>query len=91
MPGSEDETYMIFTKAGEDHAGALKMVGPQFQGMPPHWMMDVDVDDCDATVAKVPAAGGTVLAEPFDVPGIGRMAVVADPQGAVFSIMTSAG
>jgi hypothetical protein len=43
------------------------------------------VDDVDETAAKVRDAGGTALREPFDIPGFGRMAVFADPEGAAFS------
>ena len=43
-------------------------------------------DAADATTAKVTAAGGAVLAEPFDVMDVGRMSVAADPGGAVFGI-----
>jgi predicted enzyme related to lactoylglutathione lyase len=47
------------------------------------------VTDADAAAAKIRELGGGVLAEPFDTP-VGRMAVAADPQGAVFSIMQPA-
>jgi predicted enzyme related to lactoylglutathione lyase len=43
-------------------------------------------DDVDATAAKVKNLGGSVVAEPFDVPGVGRMAVCKDPTDAVFSL-----
>jgi uncharacterized protein len=50
-----------------------------------HWSIDFWVDDADATVAKAAELGGTVVAPPFDTPGF-RTAVIADPQGAVFSV-----
>jgi predicted enzyme related to lactoylglutathione lyase len=43
-------------------------------------------DDTDATAAKVTASGGILLAEPFDVPGNGRMTVATDPAGAAFGV-----
>ena len=49
------------------------------------WDIDFWVDDTDATAARAAELGGTVLAGPFDMP-IGRRAVLADPQGATFSI-----
>jgi len=49
------------------------------------WDIDLWVDDTDATAARAAELGGTVLADPFDMP-IGRRAVLADPQGATFSI-----
>ena len=55
-------------------------------GVPPHWNSYVSVDDVDQTVKVADAAGATVIAPPFDVMDIGRMAVLADPTGAVFSL-----
>ena len=52
---------------------------------PPRWDVDFWVDDVDATAARAAELGGTVVAGPFDMP-IGRRAVLADPQGATFSI-----
>ena len=51
----------------------------------PHWAVTFSVDDTDARAERVARLGGTVLVEPVDVP-YSRMAVVRDPQGAVFSI-----
>jgi predicted enzyme related to lactoylglutathione lyase len=56
------------------------------QGIPPHWNVYVTVEDVDATAGQVAEAGGQVLAEPFDVFDAGRMAVIADPAGAVLSL-----
>jgi len=49
-----------------------------------------DVDDADATAAKIKALGGSVFREPADIPGTGRYAVVTDPQGATFGILQPA-
>ena len=48
------------------------------------------VDDVDAETNKVTGMGGTVIREPFDVPGVGRIAIVMDPGKAVVGIMTPA-
>ena len=75
--------YGIFKLAGKEVAG----VGPlQDPSQPTTWTMYVVVADADATAQKVKPAGGAVLAEPFDVPNAGRMALVADPAGAVTGI-----
>ena len=58
--------------------------------IPSHWMSYVHVADVDAAVAKVAKAGGEVLKPCFDVPGVGRIAIVEDPTGAVIGIMTAA-
>jgi hypothetical protein len=55
-------------------------------GAPPHWMGHVEVDDVDATVAKVKAKGGNVFVPPQDIPKVGRFSVIADPQGASLSV-----
>ena len=53
---------------------------------PPHWNVYLAVDDVDGTAARVEAAGGTVVAPPFDVFDSGRMAVITDPTGAFVSL-----
>ena len=56
-------------------------------GAKPGWLTYLAADDVDATADRVAAAGGTVLMPPFDLPGVGRMAFCADPQGAPFYLM----
>jgi hypothetical protein len=63
---------------------------PPVEGMPPFWGVYFSVADTDATVAKAKELGATVLAEPMDLPGVGRMAALLDPQGAAFSIIKNA-
>lgn len=58
-------------------------------GVPPFWMVYVDVQNTDATAAKVKELGGAVLHGPDDIPEVGRFAVFADPTGAVFAVMQS--
>lgn len=59
-------------------------------GARPLWLGYVGVDDVDATVAAVVAAGGAVHLPAFDIPAVGRLAMVADPQGAPFYVMRGA-
>jgi len=61
------------------------------QGIPPHWLSYVAVANVDDTTAKAKATGATVMKEPFDVPGAGRMSVIQDPTGAVFAIWEAKG
>ena len=56
-------------------------------GMPSMWGCYVTVNDVDETLAKVRSLGGAVLMEPMDVKGVGRMAVIRDPQGAALSVI----
>jgi uncharacterized protein len=68
---------------GKPVAGMMPLMQ---EGQPPAWSSYVSVEDADATVAKAKEAGGTVFAEPMDVMDLGRMAVFADPTGAVIGI-----
>lgn len=58
------------------------------EGTPPHWLVSFSVDDTDSVVDALVQRNGNVIAPPFDMDKIGRMAVVQDPQGAVFSVVT---
>ena len=55
-------------------------------GARPSWMGYIWVEDVDAALPKLIAAGGTVFKQPEDIPGVGRFAVAADPHGAVFML-----
>lgn len=57
------------------------------EGVPPNWLVYFAVSDADATAAAVAADGGQIHAPPADIPGTGRFAILADPQGAVFGIL----
>jgi predicted enzyme related to lactoylglutathione lyase len=75
--------YRRATKNGVDVAGMMPLMQ---EGQPPAWSTYVSVADAAATAAAVSEAGGSVIAEPMDVLGLGHMAVFADPTGAVFGI-----
>jgi len=75
--------YTVFTLRGKNAAGLAPLMAP---GQPPAWTTYVSVDDADTAAKTALAAGGSVLAEPVDVLDIGRMAVFADPTGAVVSV-----
>jgi predicted enzyme related to lactoylglutathione lyase len=86
MPMGED-TYTSLTNAeGRQIGGAMN---PPMEGVPPHWNVYFNVEDVDATVAKALDLGGQVVAPAFDVPGVGRMAVLSDAQGAMFNLMAA--
>lgn len=87
--GMEGFTYHLASAGGDLVAGTMT-TPPQAGGVPPHWLIYFAVDDADATAAAVNAAGGRTHAEPADIPGTGRFAVLADPQGAAFGILQPA-
>ena len=75
--------YSVCDIGGKSVAG----LGPQMNpDMPAMWMTYVNVDSADDAVANVKANGGAVFVEPMDVMDAGRMAIVADPLGAVIGI-----
>ena len=82
MPG------MDYRLATADAAMVAGMRVPDDPGMPPYWTIYFTVPNCDTAANAAMADGATVFMEPFDIPGIGRFAIVADPQGAVFCILT---
>jgi uncharacterized protein len=82
-PWGPEGTYTLFKKGETQVAGM--MTAPQ-EGMPPNWGIYFATEDVDGVVDKVKAAGGQVYMGPEDMPEIGRMAVVADPQGAAFGV-----
>lgn len=93
QPGT-DETGgygFIANPDGGLTGGVLALTPAQCaEGAQACWMGYIGVDDCDAAVAAITAAGGACLAPPVDEPMAGRIALVADPQGAPFYVMTPA-
>jgi uncharacterized protein len=84
LPSDSSGKYFVAQLHGRDVAA----VGSQPEEMPPTavWNTYIWVESADDSTAKVKDAGGSVLMEPFDVMDAGRMAVIADPEGAVFCV-----
>lgn len=74
-------TYTIARVGDQMVAGMFDISGDMFKGQPETWFTYVAVDDLDQRLAKAKKAGGKVLREPWDVPGIGKIAIIADPNG----------
>jgi len=87
MPAGPDMVYTM-NKLGNHAASALYTMGKEMtaQGVPPHWLSYVTVDDVDAITAKAKQNGAKVMKEPFDVMDVGRMAVFTDPSGAHLAV-----
>lgn len=86
MDMGEMGTYTIFRKGEQQVAGMMAMVGDSWEGVPPHWMSYIAVDDVDASTAKVEQLGGKVCVPPTDIPNVGRFSVITDPAGATISL-----
>ncbi|HTT50129.1 MAG TPA: VOC family protein [Streptosporangiaceae bacterium] len=76
--------YSMCLRGGRPLAGIGPRQGPP--GTPPVWTTYLASDDADGTAAKITKAGGQLVVQPFDVMDAGRMAMAADPGGAVFGI-----
>lgn len=84
-----DKDYTMFTSGGVPFAGLFRLTDEmRGQGVPPNWMPYVETSNVDDTVAKATSLGGQLRHGPQDIPGTGRIAVLADPQGAVFGVYT---
>jgi predicted enzyme related to lactoylglutathione lyase len=84
MPGM---TYTLL-RAGDTQIGGMWALPKDAaaQGMRPSWVSYISVDDVDGAASKVQSLGGKIYAAPADIPNVGRFAVVADPQGAMFNL-----
>lgn len=76
-------------RSGDGHAGGMLPLTDEMagHGARPIWLGYISVDDVDAAVESIEKEGGKALMPAFDIPGIGRIAMVADPQGAPFYVM----
>jgi uncharacterized protein len=82
--------YTIFHNGGVQAAGMMQ-IAKEMGPMPSHWVVYFAVGDCDGTAAKAVVLGGKTTVPPQDIPGIGRFAVLQDPQGAHFAIIKLSG
>ena len=88
-PGEHDTSGYQHIQNGEAMIGGLPPVRPETAKIPPHWMIYFLVADVDATAAKAKEMGAKILMEPMSVEGVGRLAIIDDPQGAGFAIFKS--
>jgi predicted enzyme related to lactoylglutathione lyase len=79
-----DVKYTIWKQQGKGLGGLMKR---PMEAIPPRWLSYVTVADVDSTAKKAGDAGGKVMMPPFDVPTVGRIAVIQDPQGAALGVI----
>ena len=78
-----DDPYTMWVGSQGPLGGVMNLPDKaKKMGAPPHWMSNVEVSNVDEAVAKTKRMGGQVFEEPMDIPKVGRVAVIADPQGA---------
>jgi uncharacterized protein len=85
MPGM---SYTLFSMGEAGVAGLMTLPDAALK---PGWIGYIAVDDVDASAALAKRAGGAIHRAPDDIPGVGRFAVTADPQGAVLALFKSSG
>ena len=83
-------TYWVAKIGDQSVAGIFPTNRPGFEGVPESWMSYLAVDDVDARVKKAQSAGATLMRPIFDVPGVGRIAILKEPGGAGVGWMTPA-
>jgi uncharacterized protein len=90
MSAGGGPTYWIIKAGGEMVGGLFDISGHDFDQVPESWMSYIAVDDVDARVAKAVKAGAQVMKPAFDIPGVGRIAILREPGGAGIGWMTPA-
>jgi len=90
LDGTKDPSGYTHIKNGEHFIGGIPPAAFRPPGVPPHWMAYFQVDDVDSCATNAKELGGKLCLSPMMIEGAGRMAVISDPQGAVFAIFKSA-
>lgn len=88
--GQPQMDYRLCAAGGTDVAGMMTLPAGA-AGMGPVWLGYLAVEEVDEAARQVVAAGGEILMPPQDIPGVGRFAFLADPQGAPFYVMRGEG
>jgi uncharacterized protein len=85
--GVSGVNYTMFTVDGRPVSGSMSLPeSARSMGIPPLWLGYIAVDDVDTLAADIVIDGGVVHRAAADIPGIGRFAIVGDPQGAAFAL-----
>jgi predicted enzyme related to lactoylglutathione lyase len=91
QPSGEMDYRMIGTADGGMVGGVFRLTEEMIDGgAKPTWLFYIGVEDVDASVEKIKAEGGKVMMPAWDIPGVGRIAMVTDPQGIPFYVMRGA-
>jgi len=84
VPMETGDDYTCLMAEGRPVGGAIP---PPMEGIAPHWEVYLNVEDCDASLARAVELGGSELLPAYDLAGVGRTALVRDPQGALFGLL----
>ena len=86
----KDKSGYLHIKNGEHFIGGMPPSKYLQPGVPPHWLAYFLVDDVDVTANKAKEMGAKLFMPPMTMEGVGRLSIMADPQGATFAIFKSA-
>ena len=89
MEMADAGTYWVASLNGKMVAGVMAKEAIPYN-VPPHWLVYLEVADIAAAVKDVTDTGGKVLREPFEVPGVGQIAIVSEPSGAGLGLLQPA-
>jgi len=89
MPGGSG-TYWVAKAGGQPVGGIFDISAPEFGSVPESWMSYIAVDNVDERVKKATKAGAKLMKPIFDVPGVGRIAILMEPGGAGIGWITPA-
>lgn len=81
--------YDLWTRAGGRTIGGVMPI-PEGMNFPPHWLMYIGVPKLEEAIGRIEQLGGRAMSPVIEVPGVGRMRVMNDPQGAIFAIFEPA-
>ena len=85
---TDGKDYRMIGRSDGRHAGGVLKITPEMGNMPSVWLGYLSAVDVDATTAAIKADGGAVHLPPTDIPPVGRISMVTDPQGVPFYVMT---
>jgi uncharacterized protein len=88
MPMPEGGTYWVAKMREKPVGGLFDISAPAFGPVPQMWMSYIAVDDVDARVKEAQSLGAKLMKPIFDVPGVGRIAILTEPGGAGIGWMT---
>ncbi len=91
MNMADGGTYWCAIQNGQPVAGIFNIAGPEYEGVPVGWMAYLAVDDVDKRSAKALKAGAQLMRPIFEVPDVGRIAILREPGGAGIGWMTPVG
>jgi predicted enzyme related to lactoylglutathione lyase len=75
-------------RVGQREVGGIMAFPPGHEAATPAWGTYVEVDDVEKQMARVEQLGGKVIVPPTDIPNVGRIIVISDPQGAMMTLIT---